>query len=149
MAYGLVRRTRPPFGFSSLPVLVACAAFALTMAFAENARAASDTWPYLYAQNFAQVWAYYLDNWLDWGWRHIQAKHGWNQDDELATRSALQAPAFAEDEGNGVMRYIGPEYSSRGAICRRHVVVDYTVEAVSGEPYGIRTSFGRYVREAP
>jgi hypothetical protein len=68
--YGLVRRTWPPFGFSSLPVLVACAAFALTMAFAENARAASDTWdcgvigphiycPYLYAQNFAQVWAYY------------------------------------------------------------------------------------------
>jgi hypothetical protein len=47
------------------------------------------------------------------------------------------------------MTYVGPEYDLRGAKCERLVVVDYNVDAVSGEPYGIRTSYGNYVREVP
>jgi|SRR5215211_748847 len=47
------------------------------------------------------------------------------------------------------MRYVGPEYDLRGAKCERWVEVEYKVDVVSGEPYGITTSCGNYVREAP
>ena len=47
------------------------------------------------------------------------------------------------------LRYVGPEYRLSGAICRRWVEADYKVDAVQCEPYGIMTSYGKYIREAP
>jgi hypothetical protein len=47
------------------------------------------------------------------------------------------------------MEYLGAEYERSGAICGRRVVVEYNVDTVGGEPYGIRTSHGRYFGEAP
>jgi hypothetical protein len=91
-----------------------------------------------------------IDNWAGWGWRHIQAKHGWSAADEAATRTTLQAPVFTEEQTATSMRYYGPEYQQNGAICRRRVVVEYGVQTgdPDGTPKGIITSFAEVVRNA-
>jgi hypothetical protein len=90
----------------------------------------------------------FQDNWDGWGWRHIQAKHGWSAADEAATRQTLLSPINTDggNEGSTSMTYFGAEYTQNGAVCARTVVVEF------GEhtgPKGIITSFGGFVREAP
>jgi hypothetical protein len=88
----------------------------------------------------------YIDRWPGWGYRHIQAKHGWSDDDIAATRAALLAPVVATEEDPTTMVYRGAEYTQNGALCQRRVVVQYNP---STGPKGIITSYGDYLGEAP
>jgi hypothetical protein len=94
----------------------------------------------------------YLDRWDGWGWRHIQAKHGWTEGpgptDEGLTRQALANPVSTEPAGPTSMVYIGPELEFNGAICQRRVVVQYATQTGDppDTPKGIITSYGEYVR---
>jgi hypothetical protein len=96
------------------------------------------------------------DNWGGWGWRHIQAAHGWStgtgMTDEAQTRLALQADEdHVVEQGDGTsMRYYGPEYTQNDVVCRRRVVVQYAVRSddPANTPKGIITSFPEYVRDA-
>lgn len=94
----------------------------------------------------------YLDNWDGWGYRKIQAKHGWGPSDAAATRETLLTPwktsKQEEPAGSTSLRFTGFEYSRGGALCRRVVVVEFG-SADSEVPKGIITSFGAYQGEAP
>jgi hypothetical protein len=89
----------------------------------------------------------HIDRWGGWGWRHIQAKHGWDEDDEAATRDALATPAATIEQSPTSMRYIGEVYPQNGADCERVVTVEYGVHPGDplGTPKGIITSYGRVV----
>jgi hypothetical protein len=89
----------------------------------------------------------YIDNWSGWGWRHIQAKHGWSAADEAATREALLTPAFTVEQTGTSMRYYGANYEQNGVVCRRRVVVEYGVYDgdPEGSPKGIITSYAEVV----
>jgi hypothetical protein len=96
-----------------------------------------------------RVGGQHIDDWSGWGWRHIVAKHGWSEEDEAATRQALEFSVTTTLSRAGAMWYAGIEYERNGAICQRLVLVDYNVDAESGEPVGVRTSFGGFIRNAP
>jgi hypothetical protein len=93
----------------------------------------------------------YIDRWPGWGWRHIQAKHGWSPIDEAASRAALETPATTVEQSPTSMRYEGAEYQQNGAVCRRVVIVEYGVQEgdPAGTPKGIITSYGESVQELP
>jgi hypothetical protein len=93
----------------------------------------------------------YIDRWPGWGWRHIQAKHGWSPSDEAAAHTTLEAPAATFEQTPTSMRYEGAEYQQNGAVCMRVVIVEYGVQAGDppGTPKGIITSYGEFIRELP
>jgi hypothetical protein len=92
----------------------------------------------------------YLDNWLEWGFRHIVAKHGWGPDDITATAETLAAPVRTVEQSPTWMRYIGPQYQQNGAICERRVVVRYAPveDDPPNTPRGIVTSFAAVIGDA-
>jgi hypothetical protein len=96
----------------------------------------------------------YLDNWLEWGWRHIRAKHGWSEGpalttDEGATRATLAAPvATVEGADHTSLTYTGSQIERNGALCTRVVVVQYEPKTGDIDPYGIITSYERFDGEA-
>lgn len=103
--------------------------------------------PDLYLRWGSTTWGgQYLDDWPGWGWRHIQAKHGWGPSDEAATRAALASPVVQTETDPTTMVYRGVEYQRNGAICQRKVVVQFS--AATG-PKGIISSYGDYLGEAP
>lgn len=87
--------------------------------------------------------------WRGWGYRKIEAKHGWGDGDLEATRVALQDSSPVE-HGTvaGRFRYLGPEYTGdNGARCKRLVVVEHErnqeeLEKEAPASAGIVTSFG-------
>jgi hypothetical protein len=88
------------------------------------------------------------DGWGGWGWRHIDAKHGWRQADIDATAQALQSTPIRQD--NGALRYVGAQYEQNGALCERWVIVwDTRRDDDEPQPPGIVTSFGRFVAPLP
>ena len=92
-----------------------------------------------------------LDNWDGWGWRHIQAAHGWTAADELATEEALAQP-FSTEGGKGndtSITFHSETYTQQGALCERLVVVNFGSPPDSpNPPKGIITSYGKYLGEA-
>ena len=88
-----------------------------------------------------------LDSWPGWGWRHIQAKHGWSYLDEAATREALLNPVEPPEQAGSSLTFIGPDYTKGTAVCDRIVVVEFGQG--TGDPQGIITSYGDYLGEAP
>ena len=85
----------------------------------------------------------YIDDWDGWGYRHIQAKHGWSSDDILATALALAAPVDTSQSSETSMVYHGAEIEQNGAVCQRRVIVQYDPAA----PHGIITSYNAYIGE--
>lgn len=90
--------------------------------------------------------------WRGWGYRKIQAKHGWTAADRTATATALLDPAPILDPRSGQRdRYIfiGPEYPGpTGSVCERVVVVEYglsddDIAKGATAAAGILTSFGQ------
>jgi hypothetical protein len=78
--------------------------------------------------------------WAGWGWRHVQAKHGWTGDDIDATQLALQSPPIPDGRS---LIYLGPEYPQNGEVCQRRVVVaPAKVSDKEPEPKEIITSYG-------
>lgn len=87
-----------------------------------------------------------------WGWRHVKAKHGWDEADIAATAAALRDPLGEIDNpsGTSTLIYHGPEYRPReGLVCERIVLVAPT--PLEGEPKSkeILTSYGAVKRSAP
>ena len=81
-----------------------------------------------------------IDQWKGWGWRHIQAAHGWSAADDAATREALSLPMQYQQTTTSAV-HLGPEYVQNGATCRRRVVVEYEQHPGEPEPRGIITSY--------
>jgi hypothetical protein len=90
------------------------------------------------------------DNWNGFGFRHIQAKHSWTEDDKESTRLALADPDPSKkiEDNPTSMVYLGPEVAHDGAVCQRRVVVVYAPDADSGIPLGILTSYEAFLRPA-
>jgi hypothetical protein len=80
--------------------------------------------------------------WDGWGWRHVEAKHGWRAADLAATQEALMTTPFPGARGR--LTYIGPEYAQNGVLCQRVVVVasERLADLDEPEPKGIMTSYG-------
>jgi hypothetical protein len=87
--------------------------------------------------------SYFEGNWGGWGYRHIAAKHGWDEFDRAATATALQS----EPKREGVkLVYDGPEYQRNGALCARRVIVEPVItRAGQSTPREIVTSYGRLI----
>jgi hypothetical protein len=87
----------------------------------------------------------FIDNWGGWGWRHIQAKHGWSTTDETETRAALLGPASTFEQNPTSMAYTGQQFTRNGALCERKVVVEYGEGPFDppGKPKGIITSYAQ------
>lgn len=86
------------------------------------------------------------DDWPGWGWRHVDAKHGWSEADIEATQDALARPP---ERVGGRLIYKGQEYPGLdGAWCQRRVVFgDERVAREEPEPKQIITSYGRWLRQ--
>jgi hypothetical protein len=85
-----------------------------------------------------------VDNWGGWGWRHIQAKHGWSQADLAETEFALTSAEPVFNPASGNWRYSVPvDPGKNGVPCTRNVVVDFEQNTEMGDPRprGIVTSF--------
>lgn len=93
----------------------------------------------------------FLDNWDGYGWRHIQAKHGWGAGDLADTATVLQNPVGGgpSDDGTGRAVYLGQPYPWDGVVCQRRVVVDYSdigdPTAPPNIPLGVVTSYAQLV----
>lgn len=86
----------------------------------------------------------FMDLWGGWGWRHVQAKHGWNTLDREETALALLTPQEPVKRGGGKWRYSGidPQRGTGGVECERRVVVQFEKgKEADPAPLGIVTSF--------
>jgi hypothetical protein len=86
---------------------------------------------------------WYRDAWDGWGYRHIQAKHGWSELDREETQLALAEDTAPVDQGNGKWLYKAPvpTEGEGGVTCTRDVVVDFEPGEGDPRPRGIVTSF--------
>lgn len=63
-------------------------------------------------------------NWARWGYRHIAAKHSWENDDRQDTAEALLVPPVPVLSDDQTAVHIGPDYPGRnGTRCQRVVRV--------------------------
>ena len=78
---------------------------------------------------------------LEWGYRHVKAAHGWDNDrDRTDTQAALADPAPEPDDPGShrfYFFYLGPDRTP----CTRRVVSRFTVPPGHFEEMGIITSF--------
>lgn len=84
-----------------------------------------------------------VDNWLGWGYRHINAKHGWSAADDAETQNALSTDLGPLHEPNGNWLYTAEDSTGGvgGVSCIRNVVVDFETGEGDPRPRGIVTSF--------
>jgi hypothetical protein len=85
-----------------------------------------------------------MDLWDGWGWRHIQAKHGWNGLDREETELALDTPQIPVERPGGKWLYsvVDPEPGLEGVKCERRMVVKFEKgKEEDPAPLGIVTSF--------
>lgn len=89
---------------------------------------------------------WYLDDWPGWGYRHIEAKHGWSYDDLRETEAALLGDLAPIHNGGGQWTYKVPVAGGAGGVgCIRVVGVDFELGPSDPTPRGIVTSFNAVV----
>jgi hypothetical protein len=90
----------------------------------------------------------YIDDWGGWGYRHIQAKHGWSEADRQETAQALAQAAPIPEDPNDLHKnwdYIIPVAQGLGGVsCERVVGVDFEQPGFD-PPRGIVTSYNEVV----
>jgi len=89
-----------------------------------------------------------LKAWGGWGWRHVDAKHGWRGKDIRATTVALALEPIRQPK-TGRLQYTGPQYRQNGEKCERIVIVEPVKDWQGNGPPQIVTSYGGLVRPSP
>ena len=88
----------------------------------------------------------YLDDWPGWGYRHIAAKHGWNEGSDLMETEQALAEGHPDPQGGTKYLYAIPVAPGAGGVnCVRNVVVDLEADGSEPRPRGIVTSFNSVV----
>jgi hypothetical protein len=85
-----------------------------------------------------------FEDFKGFGFRKIEAKHGWSSIDEQDTRTAMLTPPIRDEPTRTV--YVGPSYSQNRVDCRRNVTVAHqrskTEQRLGNPAQGLVTSYG-------